>query len=305
VESAERTRAEEEARRIAEEARKRATAAVGVARSALAGVNAADADKFRPGERARLQRALDGAQIALTRGDSATAERDAAQIPAQAGALAAAAAKARAEHDRQQAQAQAAVAALDASVNAADAELIGTWADDPGALDNARSALSRAQQLITAEQFDQATGLASGQVDAVDAATLSASEARAAHERRESIGEAVMDVLEEMGFEVSYEPGTKADPLRISGQTPDEVSDSGDFDIEIPLEGEVHFEVTAQEGDGACAHAVKNLQDKLAERGVGWTTTDWGYGQDPATQTRQHRTPEHQHAERQHGTYGH
>ena len=307
AESDERTRAEKEARRIAEAARQRATVAVGAARSALGGLNTADADKFRPGERAKLQRAVNDAQSSLTRGDSAAAERAAAPIPAHVGTLAAAVAAARAEFGRQQAQAQAVVAALDAAINATDATLISSWADDPTALDNARSALGRAQAMITSEHFDDATTLAMGQVGAVDAATVSASETRAAHERRESIGEAVMDVLEEMGFDVSFQPGTRTGPLRISGQTPEEAAADGDFDIEIPLTGEVHFEVTDQEGDGSCAQAVKSLQTKLAERGVGWNTTDWGYGQDPDTRTStsQQPTPQYTHGDHQQRTYGH
>ena len=307
AESDERTRAEQEARRIAEAARQRATIAVGGARSALGGLNATDADKFRPGERAKLQHSLDAAQAALNRGDSAGAERLASGIPSQTERLAANVAAARAEFDRQLAEASAAASSLESAIAAADGDLIQSWSDDPQAITSARAALTRAQSMITSEQFDDATTLAAGQVRAVDAATVSASETRAAHERRESIGEAVMDVLEEMGFDVSFEPGTRTDPLRISGQTPEEAAAAGDFDIEIPLAGEVHFEVTAQEGDGACAQSVKGLQDKLAERGVGWNTTDWGYGQDPATRTStsQHPTPQYTHGDHQQRTYGH
>ena len=105
--------------------------------------------------------------------------------------------------------------------------------------------------------------------------------AKEADDRRNEIGAAILDVLEEMHFDVSWDAGTRDQPLRLAGQTADE-SERGDFTVAIPLSGEVDFEVTATEGDTACVAAVQQLQAKLAERGIGWKTTDWGQAQDAA-----------------------
>lgn len=282
-ESDERIRAEAEARRIAEEAKRRATLAVDAARGAIGGLDAESCDKFRPGQRSGLAQRLAGAEQSLNRGDSGSAERAATPLPPEAAQLAGAVAEARREFERLRAQALSGVAQLESAIEGSDGPLIGKWSDTPQALDDARRSLAQAQAAIAAEDFAGATGVCSTQVAALAEATRTAAESVAADARRTSIGEAVMDVLEEMGFDVSFEQGSKTEPLRIAGQTAD-AQGKGDFDLEIPLDGEVDFEVTAQQGDGSCSSAVLGLQKRLAERGVGWQTTDWGYGHEPTEQ---------------------
>ena len=81
---------------------------------------------------------------------------------------------------------------------------------------------------------------------------------------------------------MTFEPGTKSEPMKISGQVP-AVSGEGDFLLELPLDGEVDFEVTDTNADGsACSNAVATLRQRLADRGIAFTVTDWGHGHDPA-----------------------
>lgn len=279
-ESEEVVRAEAEARRIAEEARRKATLALESASSAINTLDPEACDKFRPGTRDNLTTRLMTADAALRRGDHAAAHRSAAGIPAEVDALAREVAVAQQEFQRRQAEATVALAELSSAITNADTELIAAWSDDSGASEAARRALTECHAAVAAERFDQATAAAQREVARLMAATNSAAESLGAHERRQAIGDAVMDVLGELGFDVSYEEGSKSAPLRIAGQT-SRADERGDFDIEIPLSGDIDFEVTAEQGDGSCATAVRGLQERLAERGVTWQTTDWGYGHDP------------------------
>lgn len=273
-------RAEAEARRITEEARRKATLALEGARSAINALDPATCEKFRPGARDALTTRLMTAEAAMRRGDHAAAQRAVAGIPADVDRLAHEIAAAQQEFQRCQAEATTALAELSSALDSADTELIGAWSDDLGASEAARRTLTECQTAVAAERFDQATDAARKGVARLTEATNSAAEAVGAHERRQAIGDAVMDVLGEMGFDVSYEEGSKTEPLRIAGQT-SRVDGRGDFDLEIPLSGAIDFEVTAEQGDGSCATAVRGLQERLAERGVTWQTTDWGYGHDP------------------------
>jgi len=279
-ESEERTRAEEEARRIAEEVLRRATVAVNSARAALSALPAAECDKFAPSSLGELTRRIETAEGQLAQGDSAAAQQLADAVGAEAPRLAAKVAAARAEYDHRLTSAQTAVDELNATLGAVDAKLIGQWSDDPDAVAAAQAALQRADDHIAAERFEDAASDASGAAAQLRGATNSAAESQAANDRRISIGDAIMDVLEDMGFRVFSADGTKNEPLKITGQVPDE-SGRGDFKLEIPLTGDVDFEVAAAEGDGSCSGAVKELRERLAERGVGFTVTDWGYGHEP------------------------
>ncbi|MPN55447.1 hypothetical protein SDC9_203129 [bioreactor metagenome] len=80
-----------------------------------------------------------------------------------------------------------------------------------------------------------------------------------------------------MQFDVSFDPGSRDEPCRISGQTPRADGD-GDFDIAIPLSGDIEFEVAEARGDGRDCHAaVTALRERLKERfGLSWDVTDWG-----------------------------
>lgn len=282
-ESARRAKAEAEARRVAQAALRGATAAVGQAAGAVAGLDVASTDTFTPGRREALERRIADAQARLQAGDAAAAQKAVAGVEAEAAALGREAARAKAEFDARSAACETALGELDAAIQAADPDLIAAWADDPGALDAARSGLAQAREAANRGQFEDAGTRAQALTAAIVAATASAATAREADERRTSIGDAVMDVLEELGFDVSFDPGSRTEPLRISGQTAS-ADGRGDFDIEIPLHGEIDFEVTAAPGDGSCSAAVAGLQERLAARGVEWETTDWGYGHEPAAQ---------------------
>ncbi|UXA17453.1 hypothetical protein [Mycobacterium sp. SMC-4] len=279
-ESAERTRAEEEARRIAEEARRRATIAVSSSHAAVAAIPVADCGKFAPSRLAVLTRRLETAESALAKGQWAPAQREADMVTAEATSLAAQVGAARSDFDRRLTAAQTAVDELTATLGAVDPKLIKEWSDDRDAVEAAREALTRANGHITAERFEEAVSDASASASNLRTATTTAAESQAANERRISIGEAIMDVLEDMNFKVYFADGTKDTPLQITGQVPDE-GGRGDFKMAIPLTGDVDFEVTAPEGDGSCSGAVKELRERLAERGVGFTVTDWGYGHEP------------------------
>lgn len=286
AESAERTRAEEEAKRIAEEARRRASVAVRSARAALGALHEADCQKFAGSQREELMRNVDDAESRFKAGESAVAQQIAEKASARAGALAAEVAAARIEFDRRQTAARTAVDELTATLDAVDADLIAQWADDPTACDRGRDILAQVREHLAAERFEQAASGGAEAAEGLRIAMTTAAQAQAAHERRASIGEAIMDVLEEMNFQVFETPGTKHDPLKIVGQVPGDRA-IGDFELEIPLDGEVDFEVKPKgEGDGSCSAVVKDLQQRLAARGVGFNVTDWGYGHDPSTDPR-------------------
>jgi hypothetical protein len=177
---------------------------------------------------------------------------------------------------------------LAAAVESADGELLAAWSPAPDALEQARTALEAARAALARETFEEAADGAGAAAGRLAGALHAAAQAHSLDERRTHLGEAIMDTLEELGFEVSFERGTRTDPLRISGQTPD-TSGRGDFDVALPLDGEVGFRVEAAEGDVSCVAAVEALRERLAERGFGWSTTDWGHahGHAPAASVRQ------------------
>ena len=281
-ESAERDRAEQEARHIAEEARRRATIAVKGAAASIDSIPADDVDKFFPGRRAALSSDLVEAEAKLATGNSREAQRSADRIAAATAELAHRVAATREEFNRNRSAAKTAHRQLRATIDASDTALILTWSDDPDVLDSAPGCVADISALISAEEFTEARMRASELSERLQIATATAAEALAANHRRTSIGDAIIDVLEEMSFDVTFEPGTKSEPMKISGQVP-AVSGEGDFLLELPLDGEVDFEVTDTNADGsACSNAVATLRQRLADRGIAFTVTDWGHGHDPA-----------------------
>lgn len=272
-----RRRAEVEARRIAEEARRRATLALDGARAALAALDDLPHARFAPGTADELAAALRQGAARLD-GSPAEAASAAAAVEARARETAERVAAAAAEHARRRGDAEARTAVLTAAVESADAGLLRDWGPHPDALERARAALEGAGESLRGESFDEAGARADAAAGALADAVRSAAEARSLDERRTRLGEAIMDTLEELGFDVSFAAGSRAEPLRISGQTP-EVSGRGDFDLALPLDGEVSFHVEAAEGDISCVAAVEALQERLAQRGFGWTTTDWGHAE--------------------------
>ncbi len=147
-------------------------------------------------------------------------------------------------------------------------------------LAEADAALQEAESLAHPAAWDGLeAALASGAAHLAElpGAIAEAGENRDRQERRARIAEAIMTTLDELQFDVSFDPGNRDEPCRISGQTPRSDGD-GDFDIAIPLSGEVTFEVAEARGDGHDCHAaVMALQERLKERfGMSWEVTDWG-----------------------------
>jgi hypothetical protein len=272
----ERKRREDEATRLAEEALRKATAAVTGAAAEVQSIPQADARKFQPAAFDVLQKKLATVETVLRRGDSAKASQVAAMVSGDARVLAAQVRDDRADFDCRRAEAIAVATRLESALAGADADLVHAWSNTPGAYSDAERALAKAREAIQREDFQTATTAAAGAVMALRAAMEAGVEGRAADERRSAIGQAIMEVLGEMHFDVSFDPGTRDEPMRISGQTAD-VTGRGDFDLAIPLNGQVDFEVTAEEGDSSCVAAVDQLREKLSERGIDWRTTDWGH----------------------------
>jgi hypothetical protein len=283
-----RRRAQEEARRIAEEGRRRATVALEEARGALAALAELPHARFAPGAADEATRSLGGAtkQAAEGRFDEAVAA--AGRVREQLRQVTTQIIGAAHEHARRRAEAESRVGVLAAAVDSADPALLASWAPAPGALADAREALASAREALAREAFEEAGDEAVAAAERLTATLHAAAGAQSLDERRSLLGEVIMETLEDLGFEVSYERGTRTAPLRISGQTPD-VSGRGDFDVELPLDGEVDFRVEAAEGDVACVAAVEALRERLAERGFGWNTTDWGHakGHAPAAAVQQ------------------
>ncbi|HET7462574.1 MAG TPA: hypothetical protein VFJ82_15075 [Longimicrobium sp.] len=283
-----RRRAQEEARRIAEEGRRRATLALEEARAALASLAELPHARFAPGAADQAEQALAGAARQLGGGEWDATVAAAHRVRDRLREVAAQVAEAAREHARRRAEAESRTGVLAAAVESADPGLVAIWAPDPGALDEARAALAAARQALEREAFEEAAEGAEAAAVQLAGAVRAAAEAHSLNERRSHLGDAIMETLEELGFEVSYEAGSRTEPLRISGQTPD-ATGRGDFDVALPLDGEVDFRVEAAEGDVACVAAVEALRERLAERGFGWSTTDWGHaeGHAPATAVQQ------------------
>lgn len=279
--ASERKRREEEAKRLAEEALRKATSAVATAAADANGIPATDAKKFQPSAFDTLHRQLADAESALKRKDSAKASKAAANVSTAARSLRDQVAQARADFDRRHAEADASMTALEATLAGADASLVAEWSTAPSAYQDAAKAVREVRDAMKREDFQTATDKSRRANEALRAAMESGAECRAANERRTAIGSAVMEVLHEMNFDVSFEPGTRDQPMCISGQTADETG-RGDFELELPLDGEVHFEVTADAGDSSCVAAVNQLQQKLEERGMTWQTTGWGHATETA-----------------------
>ncbi len=273
-----RRRAEEEARRITEQQRREATLAVEQARAAFQRLAELPHDKFCPGEGDEIKRSLDAAAQALAQGHFAAASAAATPISERVRQLEEKVRQAQRDYERQRAEAEAEVKALVAAVKSADEKLLAEWSDNPQALEHARQALRSAQQAIASERFSEAVNHAQAACQVLAQALNTAAENKSADEKRQIVGQAVMDVLAELGFEVSYQLGSRTEPMRIAGQTP-EPTGKGDIDIALPLQGEVNFEVNTPHGDTTCVATVQELQKRLAERGIRWETTDWGHAE--------------------------
>lgn len=277
-EAAARLRAEEETRKIAEQKKKEAVIGIEKARSAIGRLSDMPHQKFRPGEVDRIVRDLDAGSRLIKENSFDEALKIASRIQGDAARLEKEVAEVVREFERRKAEADSQVSVLEAIISSMDQNLIREWSGIPGVIEAADSAHKTALQKIKGERFEDAGGVAQAAKKSLQEALQLAAEAKSANEKRSKIGDAVMSALEELGFDVSFEQGTRTEPLRISGQTPDELG-KGDFDIAIPLDGNVDFEVNTSEGDASCVAAVLELQKRLEARGVKWNTTDWGHAE--------------------------
>lgn len=284
----ERARAAAEAARIAAENERRATTAVAGARISVGSLDPTVVDKFVPLVRAELSDRVTRATAALSAGRTDEALDLVEGVEERASRVASDAARSKQDWDAARAVALGAQQELDSLLEAVDAGLVADWAANGSAESDARGVADTVTALIDGEEFEKAAAEARRGRDALAAATASAAAAKGQDLRRQEVGEAIMDVLEELGFDISFDEGTRDEPLRISGQTAD-TTGRGDFDIEIPLDGEVDFEVTAAGGDVSCVNAIRSLQERLSERGIDWHVTDWGHAegaQDAATRVK-------------------
>ncbi|RJX18190.1 MAG: hypothetical protein C4575_11095 [Desulforudis sp.] len=271
-----RLRAEEEARRITEQKEREASVAAERARAALGRLTGLPCAKFCPGREENLRQELETAVRLHAEGRYDEAKKNATRIEAAGKELEREVTAAAKAFEARKTKAESAIQVLESTLANLDREMITAWADSPEALKQAEQALADSRRLLIAERFEEAQVSADSASAALSDALRTAATNRSSHEQREHIGNAIMDVLQELQFDVSYEPGSRTEPLRIAGQSPDETG-RGDFDIAIPLDGEIDFEVKAANGDQTCVAAVKSLQDRLAKRGVKWETTDWGH----------------------------
>lgn len=271
-------KAEADARKIAEEKRRNASLALEKGRSALHRLGKLPHQKFSPGKLDALSRELKTAQQALESGSFDAARTDGERIAASAVCLEQDVATAKKNFERRKAEAETQINVLHAALTGMDEALIREWSDTPDACRNAKHVIGQAHKAVEAERFDDAVGSASDERRKLLEALRSAAEAKSSHDKRMVTGLAIMEVLKELHFDVSCEPGNKTEPMLIAGQTTDEAG-KGDFDIAIPLDGEVNFEVTSPEGDISCVVAIEQLQKRLESRGVKWQTTDWGHAE--------------------------
>lgn len=271
----ERRRREEEARHIEEQAKRDAATTLAGVRAAFDTISG-DAEKFAAGPYASLRQRVDAASHAYDQGQWRACIDGARPLAGEARALADRVVAARKEFDRRHAAAASAASELVAAIDGADADLVARWSDSPRAVADANAALSSVRAASQAEDFDRAGADAQRASAAVRAAMESAAANQAADQRRNSIADAIMASLDEMHYEVSFEPGDKNAPVIIKAQTAD-ASGRGDFHLSVPLDGEIDFEVRAAAGDVSCKAAVEQLQRRLQARGIPWNTTDWGH----------------------------
>ncbi|MBF0344830.1 MAG: hypothetical protein HQL06_11440 [Nitrospirae bacterium] len=273
-----RLRAQEDAKKIAEQKQREAVIAIEGARAAIIRIIDMPHDRFRPGGMGEIQQEMESAMSLFNGGRFDEARAKAERIHTEAARLEKEVVEATREFQRRRTEAESHVIALDAILSETDESLINQWADTPDTIQKARSALASAREDIKSERFEDAGKMAIVAKDSITQALRSAVDNKGADENRSTIGKAVIEALQEMGFDTSFEYGTRTEPMRISGQTPD-VSGKGDFDIAIPLDGNVDFEVDTYKSDTSCIATVQTLQKRLAERGIMWNTTNWGHAE--------------------------
>lgn len=269
---------EAQARRIAEEKHRQATLALNNAQSAMDSLRDSPHDKFRPGALAEIENLVSAAQGKLNSQQWDDCIRQSREIEQRGQRLVQEIAEAQREYERKRAESEARIQSLLATIDGADGTRITEWANTPNAYAEAQRAATSARDALNREAWSEANSLSQNAQSQLTQATESAARNQSQNEVRVEIGEAVMDVLEELNFEVSTIPGSRNEPLRINAMTPD-TAGGGDFDVSIPLSGEVDFRVETPDGSTSCVAAVRELQDRLKARGVNWQMTDWGHAQ--------------------------
>ena len=275
-EAEQRKRAQEEARRIAEQKRRGAALATERARTVLDGILDLPHDKFLPGAATNLKESFNILSKSFQEGRFDSVLQNAPEFEIKATQIAEKIGDAIRQFQQRKDNALSQIEILEATLAGIDQQLISEWSNSPEEAIKAVDVLSSALKLMDGEEFEDAGKHSQNAKDALMTALESAAQNKTAHEKREQIGQAVMQSLQELGFDVSYEPGTLKEPMRISGQTPSETG-KGDFDIALPLSGEIGFEVNTPEGDTTCIAAVDGLQQTLEKQGIKWQTTDWGH----------------------------
>lgn len=282
IETEARLHAEEEARRITEEKRREAVIAIEKAKAAIQRLEDLPHGKFQPGDAEKVGRLLSSADTMLHNTQFTEALSMATQASQEANRLIETISTAWQEFQRLKAEAEGEAQSLQITMDAIDKDLIIAWSDDQTILKQVETAMLDVRRDIDAEKFEHAAAQSKQVNESLRRSFQNAAENQSLNEKRETIGEAIMEALEEIGFETSYAPGSRTVPLHINGQTPD-VKGKGDFDIEIPLDGHVDFEVKAAAGDTSCVAAIQALQKRLAQRGIHWETTNWGHAEGART----------------------
>jgi hypothetical protein len=287
--TAKRILVEQEAKRIAEVRLRAVTLELEAARAAVARVLELPVRRFEPREEARLNGALAKADELISSGEVERASELARRLSDEAEGVRRKVVAAQQHHAEAVARARVAASMLESDLSDARDSELAQWFEPDVLRVISEQQLRGALAALDDEQPGDAERLAGQGQAALGSALEAAAECLSARERRDRIGSAVMEALDEMGFDVSFEAGDHQNPMRISGMTPDEHG-RGDFDIEIPLDGELDFEVSAQAGDGSCVAAIGTLTERLAAMGIDWTTTDWGHADPKSSAARQQKT---------------
>ncbi len=269
-------RAEEEAKRSQQEQQRQATIAIGQANAALKRLENLPHEKFRPGEVGRLRRSAERIERLLSSADYEEATEAALLLQHSAKQLDQEITVLQQELESRRTEAETLAGTLEACFGGTNRQLLEEWADDPAAYTKVEATLEGIRVALKSEQFEFVAAQAPTTMRALEEATTSAATNSGQHIARQDTDQAVMASLKEMNMDVFYTEGTRTEPSKIVGQTSDETG-RGDIEISNPLVGKVDFLVETANGDASCVAAVLELQERLAQRGVNWKTTDWGH----------------------------
>lgn len=278
--------AEQEAQRILEEKRRQAVVALGDLRAFAARFEKRRHEKFIPGQVKELQQALQLLEKAYNGEDYDAVLAKSPRLLEEFSQNQSRLDELEQAFEEEKAAAETECSRFAALLASVDRKLIQEWSAQTAAMGAVVQAANEMEELLKQEAFAKAVDLACTSLGTLEQILGEAAANKAADEQRTKIGEAIMDVLDEMGFDVSFAEGSLQQDLMIAGQTQD-ISGKGDFDIKIPLNGEIDFEVSATTGDTACVAAIHSLTQKLEDQGIYWQTTNWGYAEGNAANSNQ------------------